>query len=136
MTDNADFTGTWQLLSWTALKNGEADGYPMGEDAQGQIIYAADGFMTAFLMRADYKDSPAGTDATVDTCLSYGGAWQYDAGKIRHDVSFSSLPHWIGRPLVRNVDPVADGEIKLLTEPEFSKSGNRYEHALHWKRVG
>ncbi len=125
--------GTWHLHAWTSLINGANDGHPMGKDAKGQIIYTEDGHMSAFLMRADFHAS--GSAATADTSLAYGGTWQFDNGKITHQVSFASLPHWVGRPLVRTVD--RDGDTMILrTEPEFSKSGNRYEHALVWKKVG
>ena len=132
MTSPSPFAGTWQLQSWTSLKNGEPAGYPMGTDAQGQIVYADDGHMCAFLMRADF---PGGTDGpTGDTCLSYGGSWNFENGQIKHGVTFSSLPHWIGRELVRSVRQDA-GTMTLSTEPEFSKTGNRYEHELIWKKV-
>jgi hypothetical protein len=126
------FAGTWTLDRWSALKNGAQDGYPMGEDALGQIIYADDGHMCAFLMRADFaaKDAPA----TADTCLSYAGTWQFDGDRITHQVQFSSLPHWVGRPLVRDVTRHG-GDLILRTAPETSKSGNRYEHELVWRRV-
>ena len=125
--------GTWRLHAWTSLKNEANDGYPMGADAVGQIIYTDDEHMSAFLMRADFHAS--GGVATADTSLAYGGTWQLDDGTITHQIGFASLPHWVGRTLVRKVE--RDGETMILrTEPEFSKSGNRYEHALVWKRVG
>lgn len=126
------FTGTWQLQSWTAMKNDTPTGYPMGEDALGQIIYAEDGHMCAFLMRSDFAANDA--PAEPETCLSYGGKWQFAEGKIAHQVDFSSLPHWVGRTLVRHV--AADGTLMTLrTEVETSKSGARYEHILVWKRA-
>jgi len=132
MTQSSPFAGSWHMQSWTALKNGEPAGYPMGEDAKGQIIYADDGHMCAFLMRADF---PNGTkDASADTCLSYGGTWKFEDGRINHNVDFSSLPHWVGRQLIRRVDRKGD-IMTLSTEPEFSKTGNRYEHVLIWKKV-
>ena len=123
-------TGTWHLHEWTALKNGENDGTPMGADARGQIIYADDGYMSAFLMRADFHES--GGVATAETSLAYGGTWKFGDGVLTHQIEFSSLPHWVGRTLERAVE--RDGDtMTLRTEPEISKSGNRYEHALVWK---
>lgn len=132
MTNPSDLVGTWHLHRWSALKSGEQDGYPKGADAQGQIIYAEDGYMTAFLMRADFADQNA--PATVDTCLSYGGSWSIKDGSVSHQVAFSSLAHWIGRPLVRAISRDGDDMI-LRTAPELSKSGNRYEHELVWRRA-
>ena len=129
----SSIAGTWHLRTWTTLKNGTDDGYPMGADATGQIIYTDDGHMSAFLMRANFH--AGGGVATADTSLAYGGTWQLDDGTITHQIGFASLPHWVGRTLVRTVEH--DGDTMILrTEPEFSKSGNRYEHALVWKKVG
>ena len=126
------FAGTWTLDSWTSLKNGEPVGYPMGEDARGQIIYG-DRTMSAFLMRADFPESSG--EITPDTFLSYAGNWSIADGRITHLVEFATLPHWVGRSLIRHVD--RDGEeMTLRTEPERSKSGSVYQHVLLWRRVG
>lgn len=126
------FAGTWKLKSWTSLKNGAPAGYPMGEDGKGQIIYSDDGHMCAFLMRADFSGQE--NVGTPETCIAYGGEWQFSDGRISHKVDFSNLPHWVGRTLVRLVQ--RDGDIMTLkTEPEFSKSGSRYEHVLIWQKA-
>ena len=134
MTERQDVIGTWVLVSWTSLKNEQPDGYPMGEDARGQIIYSAEGLMAASLMRADFKDNPPTTDANPDTCLAYGGNYRFEGDQVVHDVNFATLPHWIGQPLTRTM-AWQDGNLLLKTAPEFSKSGNRYEHHLEWQRV-
>ena len=131
MTSANPFAGTWTLEEWTSLKNGEPVGYPMGEDARGQIIYG-DGHMGAFLMRADFPASDG--QITPETFLSYAGTWSFADGRIAHQVAFSNLPHWVGRTLVRYVE--RDGEIMTLrTEPERSKSGSVYEHVLRWRKL-
>lgn len=129
---SSPFAGTWTLQEWTSLKNGEPAGYPMGKSAKGQIIYAEDGHMCAFLMRSDFSDQSE--MGTPDTCISYGGTWHFSDGRISHNVVFSNLPHWVGRTLVRIVSR-EDMIMQLRTEPEFSKSGSRYEHLLVWKKV-
>lgn len=132
MTSPSSFAGTWTLQKWTSLKNDDPAGYPMGEDAKGQIIYADDGHMCAFLMRRNFPEQAE--LATPDSCISYGGSWQFEDGCIAHDVKFSNLPHWVGRTLVRLVE--RDGDMMTLrTEPEISKSGSRYEHLLEWRKV-
>lgn len=131
MTTEPSFIGTWTLDTWTALKNGEPVGYPMGEEARGQIIYS-ESHMSAFLMRGDFPDSD-GT-ITPDTCLAYAGPWSFADGRISHQVAFATLPHWVGRTLVRHVARDGD-EMTLRTEPETSKSGSVYEHVLLWRKV-
>lgn len=134
MIEAKDLVGAWTMLRWTALKNGQADGYPMGKDAQGQIIYAAQGRMAALLMRADFKDKPQGSLADADSSIAYGGTYRIEGDQVVHDVAFASLPHWIGTPLVRTM-AWQDDDLLLKTAPQVSKSGNRYEHELLWRRV-
>src|SRR5690606_21681631 len=38
MVTREDLIGSWELVSWRGIKNGEPIGYPMGEDALGQVI--------------------------------------------------------------------------------------------------
>ncbi|PHQ69105.1 MAG: hypothetical protein COB93_08925 [Sneathiella sp.] len=129
-----DLIGSWWLVKWQSLKNNTPDGYPMGEDAKGQIIYAADGRMSGFLMRADFADQPRETAASPDICLAYGGTYRIDGDQVIHDVMVSTVPYWIGNPLIRTI--VRQGEdILLKTKPEATKSGNIYEHHLFWRRV-
>ena len=48
-----DLFGTWLLSRWDFTVDGVPRGYPMGEDAQGQIIYGTDSHMSAILMMRD-----------------------------------------------------------------------------------
>jgi len=129
-----DLVGTWRLVDWRALRNGEANGFPMGEDAEGQIIYSAEGRMAAFLMRSDFGDRPKGTHPDPDSFIAYGGTFRTEGDKVIHDVLYASIPHWIGNPLVRTIVP-KDGDVLLNTAPERSKSGAEYVHQLLWRRI-
>jgi len=134
MVDVSDMLGTWTLVSWTSMKNGVPAGYPMGEDAHGQIIYSAEGRMAASLMRQDFKDNPSTTNPTPDVCLAYGGTFHIEGDEVVHDVIFATLPHWIGKPLKRTM--VWDnGQLLLNTAPETSKSGSTYVHELRWLKL-
>ncbi|MEO9611842.1 MAG: lipocalin-like domain-containing protein [Nitratireductor sp.] len=126
-----DPTGTWHLHRWHSLKNGVPDGYPMGEDALGQLLYGQDGEMSAFLMRADFAVSRDGP--TTDSFLSYAGSWTVVDDEITHHVRFASAAHWIGRPLVRRMRMEGDA-LALSTAPETSRSGSVYVHELLWRR--
>lgn len=127
----SSLTGAWRLVHWTGLKNGAPDGWPMGEDAIGQIIYAPEGRMSAFLARADF--AKGGAAPGPETMIAYAGTWRIERERVIHHVEHATLPHWIGRELVRIMKP-EDAQLHLLTEPEYSKSGNTYEHRLVWER--
>ncbi|MCR9212208.1 MAG: lipocalin-like domain-containing protein [Proteobacteria bacterium] len=129
-----DLIGSWWLVKWQSLKNSQPDGYPMGEDAQGQIIYSADGRMSGFLMRNDFGDQPRDTAASPDICLAYGGTYRIEGDQVIHDVMVSTVPYWINGPLIRTIVPEGD-DILLKTKPETTSSGNTYEHHLLWRRV-
>ena len=105
MVNVSDVLGTWVLVNWTSLKNGEPAGFPMGEDAHGQIIYSAEGRMAASLMNQNFRDNPSTTNASPDVCLAYGGTFAVDGDEVVHDVIFATLPHWIGQPLIMRNAP-------------------------------
>ena len=134
MLTRDDLIGSWELKSWQGVKTGVPTGYPMGEDAKGQIIYSPEGRMSGFLMRNDFKDAPHGANPDPNTSLAYGGTFRLEGDQVIHDVIYSTIAHWIGNPLIRTV--VRHGEdILLKTKPETTQSGNVYEHQLRWTRV-
>jgi len=107
-------TGAWHLVEWTA-----GDSHPLGPDAVGRLIYSDDGFMAAFLARADGH-----TDA-----LSYSGAWELHGGEVVHHVSISTRQSFVGKDLVRAVS-WADGDLILTTPPTRDGVVN----VLRWRR--
>ncbi|TNE35938.1 MAG: hypothetical protein EP348_08000 [Alphaproteobacteria bacterium] len=135
MFSEKDLIGSWTLLSWQGFKNGTPAGFPMGEDAQGQIIYSAEGRMSGFLMRADFARATRGTPAQYNTSLAYGGTFRVEGDEVIHDVIYATIPHWIGTPLVRKIERKGKN-ILLKTAPETSNSGAVHEHLLLWQRVG
>jgi hypothetical protein len=111
-----DLTGTWHLLDWTA-----GDAHPLGADAAGRLIYSADGYMAAFLARADGH-----TDA-----LAYSGTWELLGGEeVVHHVSISTRAAFAGADLVRAVS--WDGSDLVLTTPP--RDG--WVNVLRWRRAG
>lgn len=110
-----DLAGTWALVEWTA-----GNDHPLGPDAVGRLVYAADGYMAAFLARADGH-----SDA-----LAYSGAWAWLGGEeVVHRVSVSTLGSFVGRELVRAVS--WDGEDLVLTTPP-DRHGR--VNVLRWRR--
>ena len=108
--------GSWDLVEWTY-----GDSHPLGEDAVGRLIYSDDGFMAAFLSRADgYSDA-----------LAYSGAWELRGREeVVHHVSVSTRESFVGRDLVRSVSWL-DDDLVLATPPRDGVA-----NVLRWRRAG
>ena len=104
--------GTWHLVEWTV-----GDEHPLGGDAVGRLIYSPDGFMCAFLARADgFSDA-----------MAYSGSWELRGrDEVVHRVSVSTREGFVGADLVRSVSWV-DGDL-VLTTPEPV-------NVLRWRRA-
>ena len=103
--------GTWNLVEWTH------DGaHPLGDDAVGRLIYADDGFMSAFLARADGSSDS----------LAYSGTWELRGEEVVHRVSLATRGSFVGRDLVRSVSWSGD-DLVLTTPPPVN--------VLRWRRA-
>ena len=143
MTATRDqLVGTWKLVNWeTRYDNGSVI-YPMGEDAIGFLVYAADGHMAATLSRHDRAPFTSGEMLTADadekllgwdTYFSYVGRFEIDDGKITHHIEASQYPNWIGEAQVRFMS--LDGDrLELATPPQDSRRGRQTSH-LTWRRA-
>lgn len=143
-TEVGDLIGTWTLVCWDYSVDGEHKGFPMGEDAKGQIIYAADGGMSAILKQAERPrfEEPGfhyGTqeqrEMAAMTYVSYGGTFDLEDDRVLHHVAYSLFPDWVGTDLIRTVS--WEGDQLLLTGlPDISKSGKSVVNRLLWRRGG
>lgn len=137
-----DLLGAWHLQSYTAESHGAVD-EPLGPRPLGIIMYTADGYMSAQLMR---RDRPAydravtggGTPEQMATAASgylcYSGPFTIDeaAGVVSHHVEVSLVPNWVGGTQVRH-GRLEDGALVLRTEVT-SRSGASTAHVLTWRR--
>lgn len=143
MTTAGSLVGSWLLTRWDFTVDGVPRGYPMGEDAQGQIIYGTDGYMSAILMMRDrprseaphfHQASAQERELAALGYVSYGGTWELRGNLVVHHVSFALFPNWIGTDLVREVS--WDGDNLVLTaQPEVSRSGKTVVNRLFWRRA-
>lgn len=143
MTSVGDLAGSWRLLRWDYAIDGEHRGFPMGEDAGGQIIYAADGNMSAILTQANrspfgqpqfHQASVEERDAAALSYVSYGGTYDLSGDQVVHHVEFALFPDWVGTDLIRVVS--WDGDNLVLTAlPEVSRSGKSVVNRLFWERA-
>ncbi|BBY37221.1 hypothetical protein MMAN_13550 [Mycobacterium mantenii] len=137
--------GAWTLESY---QSSDVDGsnmrYPLGSDARGIIMYTADGYMSAQIMRADRAPfasgdlQVAGNDelaAAARGYMAYTGPYSvHDNGTIAHHVDVSLLPNWIGVTQYRAAQ-VGDDRLQLRpVEPVLIK-GKLRKARLTWQRA-
>ena len=136
--------GTWRLISWTRLVGETEEVGPLGPDAIGFIIYSADGYMCANVMRpnrpkittSDFGRAPAEEKAAAfETYFSYCG--RYDVaeseGFVTHSVEVSSFPNLTGTAQKRFVTFV--GDRMKITTPPASSGGKQVSHVMLWERA-
>lgn len=138
--------GTWHLQSYTETAVGEAQAsYPLGEEAQGSILYAPDGYMAAQLMRPGRKAFSGGDiyQASADefrdaasAYLSYSGPYHVDEqqGLLSHSVELSLFPNWIG-PVQQRVARLDGDTLHLSTYKPMLARGREVIAHLRWKRA-
>lgn len=140
---SAAIIGSWQLQSWRIEYGaGRVATFPFGPDADGLLIYAADGWMSAAMWRrrrsawsaASARDADANSRAqAVEEFLSYGGRWYLDGSVLMHEVTFSVNPVLIGSLQRRPMQ--LDGEVLRLSSEETAAGGRKRQHHIEWRRV-
>ena len=127
---------------YTSESDGAVD-EPLGPGPLGIIMYTADGYMSAQLMRRDRPPydravTGGGTPGQMATAASgylcYSGPFTIDeaAGVVSHHVEVSLLPNWVGGTQVRH-GRLEDGALVLRAEVT-SRSGASTAHVLTWRR--
>ncbi len=134
--------GTWRLLSFHG-RNANGDLRPaLGENAQGLLVYTAEGYMIAILSEVgrppfrsnDFRGgTPEEALAAANSCISYSGRYEVTGNTVTHHVEMSLFPNWIGQDQIRNLKFV-EGNLMLST-PSFLLSGGEWTFELVWERV-
>lgn len=104
--------GAWLLLSNQLIGEDGALGYPLGDDAVGQLVYDSGGRVSAQLMRAGqprFGSDDLGEAGAEEMCAAWPGYFGYfgtftvDTGAetITHHVEGSSFPNLVGTDQVR-----------------------------------
>lgn len=140
----AELVGTWRLVSWISAGD---DGVqtPMGEDAEGVVVYTSDGTMITTIGRAarppidgtDMHGGPVEQRLEAQaTFIAYSGTFRIDGGDVVHDVTMSLYPNWVGTSQRRHVNLSEDGNELTLSSDPFAVRGRVGRHVLTWRRVG
>jgi lipocalin-like protein len=136
--------GTWRLVTYEGRDSVGQPQYPIGQNVTGQLIYDANGNMSAHIMRSDRptfaaNDIRQGTDTEVRAAFeghtSYFGTYTLNPTiqTVTHHVQGCSYPNWIGNDLVRYYK-FDDGRLVLST-PSLVSRGESLEFVMTWERA-
>lgn len=135
--------GAWALVSWQIDYGGRRPAtFPFGEDAQGLLIYAQEGWMSATMSfrRRTAFDSGSARQASIETraraaeeYLAYSARWRIEGETVVHEVALSLNPSLIGTDQVREAK-LLDGQLQLSAY-ESAAGANQRVHRLLWRRV-
>jgi len=116
--------------------------YPLGQDGGGFIMYAADGYMSAVLYKANRekfgtRDILAGTEAQLANAsrsyVSYAGSYEVKGNRVHHAVQASLFPDWVGTTQER-IYEFKGNQLTLSTDP-IPLGGMQMTVVLIWERV-
>jgi hypothetical protein len=133
--------GTWRLVSSEGRSSAGDVSRPYGDGPVGLLLYGADGYMSATLMRPDRPpfasgDRLRGTAEEVrlasEGFLAYCGTYDLDASKgiIVHHVTAADFPNIVGTDLVRRFT-MDDDQLVLETQPVL-RAGKTWVFRLTW----
>ena len=134
--------GTWLLVSWETIYSDARTIFPMGEDAQGILIYSVDGYMSATLFRAARPQFTSGEMLTAEDAekcaawnsyFSYAGAYEWVGEELVHHVSVSMYPNWVDEKQRRKVS-MSGGRLVLETPPQRTRRGLQHSRVI-WRKA-
>ena len=104
--------GSWSLVRWESFAEDGSTRFPLGSDALGQLMYTADGHMSAQLARSGHH--PFGSDAWREATptemtaawpnyFGYFGTYTIDADNaaITHHIKAGWFPNLVDTEQVR-----------------------------------
>ncbi len=140
MSEN-QLQGTWQLVSFEMRYSDGQISYPYGQDAIGYLMYTADGYMSATLMKNNRPKLKAleMVEATIEeqttavqTYHSYCGKYKVQGNKVIHHVEASLFPNWIGVNQYRFFE--FTGNRLLISSPSFELNNKQLSAYLIWEK--
>ncbi len=133
--------GGWRLVRWSIEYGAQrAAETPFGEDAEGLLLYGADGWMTATMherCRSAWTHASArlasveSRAAAATEYLSYGGRWRVEGNTVFHEIRFSVNPILVGTTQAREVEWVG-GALHLVARE--SEGRRERLHRIVWRR--
>ncbi|MBV8933571.1 MAG: lipocalin-like domain-containing protein [Kutzneria sp.] len=127
----AELIGAWRLASWQSIDPDGTVGYPLGQDAVGQLMYDEGGRVSAQLVRSgqpgfasdDWRRASAGEMcAAWPAYFGYFGTFSVDAtvGTVTHHVEAGWFPNLADTEQVRHYR-FEDDRLVLDAETEWGR---------------
>jgi hypothetical protein len=117
-----DLLDVWRFESWSFIyDDGRPPEYPLGPDAKGIILYAADGHVSATIMR---------TTGAAES-FAYAGRYDVHDGAAFHSIEIATNPALVGITSTRYI--ALDGDRLTLSGPDFSAGSGRTQKIV-WRR--
>lgn len=135
--------GGWTLLGWRIEYADGRISWPFGDGAQGQILYTADGCMSATISAANrsalseqnVRNVPLAEQAEAfASYFHYAGRWRIDGANVVHQVELGLNPGFPGSLQIRRVE-IIDTSRMILSAEEPLSDGTQRRHAIEWQRV-
>jgi hypothetical protein len=137
----ASIVGRWRLVSYVSRADDGSLVYPLGEDAQGSLVYTAGGWMIAQISSGDRRNLPSddlfgGSDAeraeAFSSYLAYCASYEVTGDVVAHRVAMCSVPNWVGSEQTRRFE--VTGEQLALRTPPIEIGGKLLVNELLWQR--
>ncbi|MBN43790.1 MAG: hypothetical protein CL573_09935 [Alphaproteobacteria bacterium] len=133
---DCDLIGAWTLDEMYAEGAEGAKTYPMGQDADGMIMYTPDSHMSAIVHFADRllpvdRANDEERAKAFSSYFNYAGTWKLEDDTVTHTITHALDPNMVGMSLSRAI--VKDGARVI-----FSGLGHDgvTRQCIIWKRPG
>lgn len=147
MVTGEDILGSWVLVArGTDSDEDRAEALARyGDDPQGLMIFAPDGWMNAIVCwggrpplpgdPAWHCDAPEAEKLDAfDTYLSYGGKWTVENSVLTTRVHYALNPGWVGGDQVRQLELAPDGHLTLKVSRAWP-DGRVMTGWVRWRRA-
>jgi hypothetical protein len=128
--------GTSRLERWEIVyEDGRPPECPLGADAEGFLIYTADGHVSATLARRSrprLADDDGAKARAYEAYFGYAGRYEVRDGAVVHHIAIAPDPALTGATTLRNA--VLDGDRLTLSGPDFA-AGSPRSHRILWRRA-
>jgi hypothetical protein len=136
-TVTTELIGAWRLISWSLIyDDGRPAEFPLGSDAQGMIMYTANGEVSATLMRANRAAKAPTSEVERATAFTdsfaYAGRYEVRDATVFHTIEIATNPALIGVKTTRRI--LLEGDHLTLSGPDFSTGSSRAQQIV-WRRA-